>query len=350
MITEPAITKSVEWSSPSNIALIKYWGKHGNQLPANPSLSMTLRNSFSRSRISVSRTWNKPKTEFLFEGKPAPGFEPKIEEFLKKVISFFPFLKEHDLKIESWNTFPHSAGIASSASAMSALSLCLCDISGDLSSGHEDKSDFFRKASEISRLGSGSAARSVYGGYNVWGKTQSMQNTSDEWASPLDFEVHPEFAELQDSILIVSTRKKKISSTAGHQLMNSHPYAKQRYLQAEINLKNMLIALRAGNVADFIRITENEALGLHGLMMSSDPGFMLIESGSINIIDKIRDFRERTGKFVCFTIDAGPNIHLLYPASVKNEIKDFITAELIPYCENGKVIWDETGNGPVKIF
>ena len=338
--------KKVEWSSASNIALIKYWGKHGNQLPANASLSMTLKNSVSRTLVTAVESENPSTLKFFFEGKPAPEFESKIEVFLGKINDRFSFLKHSSIVIESWNTFPHSAGIASSASAMSALALGVCDISGDWK---QDPNTFFRKASEIARLGSGSASRSVYGGFSVWGKTSLVTGSSDEYAVPLGFEVHPVFRRLRDSVLIVSSAKKKISSTAGHQLMNHHPYAVERYKLAEKNMGLLLEALETGNTGDFVRVTENEALGLHSLMMSSDPGFMLIEPGTIQIINKVRDYREKTGKFVCFTLDAGPNVHLLYPETEDQEIKDFINSELLQHCENKKVLWDECGDGPVKL-
>jgi len=338
-----------EWVSASNIALVKYWGKHGNQLPANSSLSMTLKNSVTRTIVRLVDSKIQPKTQFFFEGLAAPDFEPKIDSFLSQIIRFFPFLKNYSLVIESWNTFPHSAGIASSASAMSALALCVSSVSGEMQPGGDNSKIFYRRASEIARLGSGSASRSVFGGFSVWGKTSFVAGSSDEWAVPLDFNVNPVFSEMQDSILIVSSAKKKISSTAGHHLMNAHPYAEQRYRLAEKNMGLILNALKSGNVADFIRVTENEALGLHSLMMSSDPGFMLMEPGTLQIINKIRDYRERTGAFLCFTLDAGPNVHLLYPASEKENVKDFINGELLEHCERGKVLWDEMGSGPVRI-
>jgi diphosphomevalonate decarboxylase len=346
---ETEILKKAGWISPSNIALVKYWGKHGNQLPANASISMTLKNSYTRTLVSLIKSENSSKPQFFFGGIPAPEFEAKIDTFLSKVGHFFPFLKQNRLKIESWNTFPHSAGIASSASAMSALALCICDISGEMDPGQSDEAGFFRKASEIARLGSGSASRSVYGEFSIWGKTSLIKDSSDEWAVPIDFKVHPVFSKLQDSVLIVNSAKKKISSTAGHNLMNHHPYAQERYKLAGKNLEVLLNALKTGNTQEFIRITENEALGLHSLMMSSDPGFFLIEPGTLQIINKIREFREKTGKFLCFTLDAGPNVHLLYPEFIKPEMTEFINSELVVYCENGMVLWDECGDGPMRI-
>jgi len=84
-------------------------------------------------------------------------------------------------------------------------------------------------------------------------------------------------------------------------------------------------------------------------MMSSQHGFILIKSGSINIINKIRQYREETGRFITFTLDAGPNVHVLYHAGDEVEIKEFIRSNLQEYTEDGKIIWDEAGKGPEKI-
>lgn len=337
--------RSSEWTSASNIALIKYWGKKPGQLPENPSLSITLDNSVTRTRVTASNRGIE-KVRFFFGGAKAPDFEPKILTFLTNIESYFPFLKDHSFHIESSNTFPHSAGIASSASSMSALALCISELSGGF---HSSDPEFYRRASGIARLGSGSASRSVFGGFVVWGKTTLVPDSSDEWAVPVKSDIHQIFSKMQDSILIVSSGKKKVSSTVGHRMMDKHPYAKMRYRQANINLKNILDALKTGNTDNFTRIVENEALGLHSLMMSSDPGFMLLEPETIRILQKIRDFREKTGLFLCFTLDAGPNVHLLYPEINKEAVREFIHTELLQYCESGTVIHDKCGVGPTRI-
>lgn len=343
-------TNSSAWESPSNIALVKYWGKHGNQLPQNPSLSMSLKKSVSKTKLTASETHGSPGFEFFFEGKPAPAFELKIRKFLELLSDRFTKLGSSSLKIESSNTFPHSAGIASSASSMSALALCLCDIYAEGKARVSDSPEFFRFASEIARLGSGSASRSVYGGFSVWGKTELVKGSSDEYAVPLDFTVSDQFRNLHDAILVVSSKKKDTSSTAGHNLMVKHPYARERYVLANKNLEVLITAMKKGDTNEFIRITENEALGLHSLMMSSDPGFILIQPNTLEIISKIRSYRERTGAFMCFTLDAGPNVHLLYPVNESKKIEKFIRNDLLSYCENQTIIWDECGGGPVKFL
>ena len=236
--------QTADWTSPSNIALIKYWGKHGNQLPSNPSLSFSLSAANTRMLVSVVGTGLPVVNTFYFGGLESVEFQKRIEKFLNEISPYFPFLYNTSLKIESWNSFPHSAGIASSASAFSALALCLCELSLETSFEETNKEVFFRKASQIARIGSGSACRSVYGGFNSWGRTEIIENSSDEWATNADFEIHNVFKNMQDTILIVSSEKKKISSSAGHSLMNTHPYAKERYSLAVKNLEILSILSR----------------------------------------------------------------------------------------------------------
>ncbi len=339
--------RKVKWQSPSNIALIKYWGKRADQIPQNPSLSFTLKNSFTETEI-IYEFEEKPgiSIQFLFEGKPMPGFEERIQKHLQVLQEFLPFLNHLKLTINSHNSFPHSSGIASSASAMSALALGLCSIEKDLFGTLMDENEFLQKASFLSRLCSGSAARSVYGGYTVWGEDDHVPNSTDELAISLQIKIHPDFLELNDSILITSPEKKKISSSQGHLLMNDHPFAEARYGQARLNLIGLIKALQSGNEKSFIAIVENEALSLHALMMASNPGFSLLNQNTWNIIHAIREFREANNLMMAFTLDAGPNVHFIYPEKHKKVILEFISNELIQYCHKKMWIDDQIGSGP----
>ena len=261
---------------------------------------------------------------------------------------FFPFLGGMALRIESRNTFPHSSGIASSASSMSALALCLCGLEEKISGLARD-GDFFRKASYMARLGSGSASRSVYGGFVQWGESGDTHDASNEYFLPVEIPSGSVFHTLRDSILIVSSDSKKVSSSRGHGLMEKHPYAGARYKTAALNLKSLKRALRSEDIPEFIRITESEAMNLHGLMFSSDPAVVLLQEGSLAVISRVRKFREETGAFLTYTIDAGPNIHLIYPDSQSPAIKAFIASELVEHCEEGKWIDDGIGGGPTEI-
>lgn len=338
------------WKSPSNIALIKYWGKHGVQLPKNPSLSFTLRKSLTETTIEYKINPDfKLTIDFSFEGQKKEAFAKKIISFLNSVKIYYPFLNNCHLKIESSNTFPHSSGIASSASSMSALALGLTSIEAEISNNTISDNDFFRKASFISRLGSGSASRSVYGGYNVWGYDKSFPGSSDDYAIPVNDIIHADFRNLADAILIAGKSKKSVSSTAGHQLMKGHPYAESRFKQARENIANLKTALQEGNWPSFIEIVENEALSLHAMMLTSSFSYLLLKPQSVSIIENIKVFREQNNIPVCFTIDAGPNIHMIYPAEFGQEVKQFINNKLLEFCEESMWIDDMIGEGPELI-
>ena len=340
---------TVEWTSPSNIALIKYWGKKEHQIPRNPSLSFSLEKSRTVTQLKYNLK-EKPdfSWRFQFEGVENKGFETKLKMFFGSILEHLPYLSYTHLEIKSHNTFPHSTGIASSASAMSALALCLLDIGYQLAGKTTHTVEFFRKASYIARLGSGSAARSVFPGFALWGSSEEIPGSDDHFALGIPLKKDSFFHGLRDAVLIVSSGTKKVSSSQGHDLMKTNPYATLRYQHARENLERLLSALNREDKEEFIRIVENEALTLHGLMMSSDPGFILMKNGSIEIIGKIQDFRKSTGIFMAFTLDAGPNVHLIYHEKDQEIISEFINTELITFLENQTIIWDRLGQGPLK--
>lgn len=343
--------KEIGWQSPSNIALIKYWGKRHFQIPQNPSLSFSLKNAYTETKVTYQhKETSGISFDFYFEEREHPAFKERVNKYLKILTDYLPFLNYLQLSIHSNNSFPHSSGIASSASAMSALALCICSIENDLFGDLKDKEEFFSKASFFARLGSGSASRSVYGGFAIWGEEENSKHSTDACAIRINDMVSDKFMYLRDAILITSMEKKKVSSSAGHGLMNEHPYANARYKQAHQNLSLLLKALKSGNEELFIRIVENEALSLHALMMSSEPGFNLLNTNTWEIINAIRKYREQTKTFITFTLDAGPNVHLIYDDKDKKEILAFIDGELLQYCYNQMWIDDELGSGPIKLY
>ncbi len=348
---------SVAWRSPSNIALIKYWGKRDFQLPQNPSLSFVLEESFTETSVEYRYRGNNGNTgsgnlkvDFMFEGQPNFVFDLRINAFLQKVAEFLPFISHFEFKIESRNSFPHSSGIASSASAMSSLALCLVSIEKDLFGTLKNDKDFFTKASFIARLGSGSAARSVYGDWSVWGKNKLIRGSTDEAAVNVNNELKPVFKSLADAILIVDSGKKEVSSSQGHKTMDGHPFASARYRQARENLEKLINAMVIGDEQSFISVVENEALSLHAMMISGNVGYSLLKEATWNIIGRIREFRMKSGLFLAFTLDAGPNVHLLYQLKDAEAIKPFIFSELLSLCENKHWIDDRIGKGPERLF
>jgi diphosphomevalonate decarboxylase len=340
------------WRSPSNLAIIKYWGKYGVQLPKNPSLSLTLAASFTDTRLEYAfkeADNGQIDLDFYFHGEENEAFKGKVQEFLQSLLPIFPFLRQLDLTVRTANSFPHSAGIASSASAMSALALCLCSLEDALFGTLRDQEAFDRKSSYIARLGSGSACRSIFPFASVWGETGAVPGSSNEYGVPAEHLIHDAFKDFHDDILIVSSDEKSVSSRAGHALMDDNPYAEPRYAQARARLNTLLDAMRAGDLAPFGKIAEDEALALHALMMCSNPSYMLMRPGSVAIIEKVRQYRADTGHPVYFSLDAGPNIHLLYPGDIIHEVRAFIDDHLAEHCENRYVQQDWVGEGPEEL-
>ena len=356
---------SFSWSAPSNIALVKYWGKKDQQIPANPSVSFTLNQcktittlSFAKKHFDTSASLSTGKlsltdSEFsfdlLFEGKPKEDFKPKIQKFFERIAIYLPFLKEYHFTIDTQNTFPHSSGIASSASGMAALALNLMSLEKALNPEITDEY-FYKKASFLARLGSGSACRSVKGSVVVWGNHENIKGSSDLFGVEFPNAIHKNFKNYQDTILLVDKGTKQVSSSVGHDLMHNHPFAERRFTQAHENLDKLIGVFESGNLAEFIEIVESEALTLHAMMMTSIPYFILMKPNTLEIINAIWKFRNETKIPVCFTLDAGANVHVLYPENSKEKVLQFIKEELVGYCQNGQYICDEIGNGSQLII
>ena len=342
---------SIGWKAPSNIALVKYWGKKAGQIPANPSISFTLDACATRTTMQFERL-SEPAAEvdfdFRFEGRSKPAFKPKIQTFFERILPFAPFLKGYRFIIDSSNSFPHSSGIASSASGMAALALCILEIE-KLTDTSLSQDYLLKKASFLARLGSGSACRSIECGLVQWGAHQEIEASSDLYGIHYPYEVHKSFERYHDTILLIHKGQKTVSSSVGHGLMNGHPFAARRFDQAHENLVRLRGILKNGALDEFIEVVESEALTLHAMMMTGSPYFMLMLPNTLEVIHKIWDFRKVTGVPICFTLDAGANVHLLYPEAVKEKAIQFIQDELVAYCENGHYICDRVGTGASKL-
>jgi diphosphomevalonate decarboxylase len=340
------------WSSPSNIALVKYWGKNKDQTPKNSSISFTLSSCKTKTSIIFSKIEKKLDVvnfTISYDGKTQNDFRPKIEKYFASIIKYCPYLLYCNLEINTKNTFPHSSGIASSASGMSALSLCIMSLEKEITKEDFSANFFFLKASFLSRIGSGSACRSVYGGFNIWGKHKDFEQSSDLFSLQLNQSISTEFENFQDTILLVDETQKDVSSSAGHSLMDNHPFSVDRYMIANKNTSALKIILETGDLFAFCELVEKEAMMLHSLMMTSSPSYVLMKPETLEIIDEIKSFRNMNKVPVCFTLDAGANVHVLYPEKDSKSILDFINSKLSKYCFQGKFIKDHLGKGPEKI-
>ncbi|OBS13265.1 diphosphomevalonate decarboxylase [Elizabethkingia miricola] len=334
-------SQTVAESCPSNIALIKYWGKYENQIPANPSISYTLNHCRTNTTMEFSEGENFSVQTFL-AGNEELKFAEKIEKYFKNIEQYLPWILKGKYVIRTENTFPHSSGIASSASGFGAIAKCLMQLDA-IFLGNTSEEESLKKASFLARLGSGSACRSLYNGLVVWGNTREVEGSSDLYAVqyPND-EIHPVFKNFNDWVLLIHEGEKSVSSTVGHGLMKTNPYAERRFQEAHENFAKLKNILKTGDLEGFIKLTEHEALTLHAMMMMSDPAFILMKTGTLEVINKIWDFRRITGLPLFFTLDAGANVHLLFPNDIESDkIKIFIQQELLPFTQKGGVVKDE---------
>jgi diphosphomevalonate decarboxylase len=338
---------SFKWQSPSNIALIKYWGKQKPQIPKNTSISFTLDKCHTTTTLEFDKKKNPSNNfsvEVIFEGKKKDEFKSKIVIFFKRIEKYVPFITDLDFVIKTQNSFPHSSGIASSASGMSALALCLMSIEKKLNP--DIKHEYLlRKASFLARLGSGSASRSIEGELVVWGEHQQIKGSSNLYGVKFPFKIHSNFKDYYDTILLVDKGEKQVSSSLGHNLMEDHPFARQRFKQAHENLSKISTIFQNGDLKAFVNLVESEALTLHAMMLTSNPYFILMKSNTLKIIEKIWEFRKNTGSNICFTLDAGANVHVLFPEKEKENVNSFILNDLAPYCQNNQYICDKVGMG-----
>ena len=286
--------------------------------------------------------------KLFFEGKEKAEFKPKIAEFFKRIQQYCPYVLEYDMTIHSENSFPHSSGIASSASGLSAIAICLMSLEAALNPGLTQ--EFInKKASFLARLGSGSASRSIEGPLVVWGAHPEIEGSSDLFGVPFPYKVHPNFNNYKDAILLVDKGEKQVSSTIGHNLMIDHAYAENRFKQANENLSKMADILQRGDLKAFVSLVESEALTLHAMMLTSIPYFILMKPNTLEVIQKVWQYRQENNSNLCFTLDAGANVHLLYPESEEATVNHFIENTLSPFCEKKQYIYDHLGAGAKQV-
>jgi len=329
---------------PSNIALVKYWGKKGLQLPANASISFTLRDLYTETRIESDG--GSGKVEVYAEGQRNQAFDDKVKAFFERQHAAMPWISGFDFRVDTKNNFPHSSGIASSASGMGALALCVADLHRQISGEILPVAGI----SSMARLGSGSACRSLFGPLGVWGEHPDYPGSADTYAVAFpEGELHPEFRYWEDAVLNVESGRKAVSSSAGHKLLDAHPYAAARYAAANENMHRLRKILSMGDISAFTALVESEALQLHAMMMCSMPYYLLMKPASLEIINRIWKYREQTGLPLVITLDAGANVHVLYPAQHRGKVQDFINNALVSFCENGVYLCSSIGEGVLQL-
>jgi diphosphomevalonate decarboxylase len=288
----------------SNIAFLKYWGKEKNldQIPLNNSISMTLSSCFTETECSISE---KIEHEIILNNKKLSKESknyPKIINFLNKLQSILNEPKKLTLKTS--NNFPTGSGIASSASGFAALTIAAiacwknCKNFKELSKKNFSK----KKLADLARLGSGSACRSFYGGFALWEKPNKVSSlfSKNHW-------------NLWNTIIIFSipNQEKLIFSSDGHKVAESSPFFKIRLSGLPEKESLFIKALKSKNIKLLGPLLEQEALELHSVMTTSSPSIKYITEEVESFLCWIRKIRLMHNLQIYFTLDAGPNIHLI---------------------------------------
>ena len=280
-----------------NIAFIKYWGNRDNdlRLPSNGSISMNLDGLFTRTTVTFSASF---KTDSLRIGK-----KPVSSPGLGRVSDILDLVRElagisEPAEVVSENNFPSSAGIASSAAAFAALALAASHAAGVTLTEHE--------LSRLARRGSGSACRSIPGGFVEW---YAGIEEADSFATSI---APPEHWDLVDCVAIVSAVRKKTGSTEGHAVAATSPLQAARVADAPRRLDLVRQAVLERDFDTLATVAELDSDMMHAIMMTSNPGLFYWQPASITIMESVRDWRA-SGIPVFYTVDAGPNIHVICP-------------------------------------
>ena len=291
--------------APANIAVIKYWGRKDDRLrlPANNSIS-----------INLSGITTVTSVEFLdglhddvvsIDGRAVEkGERNRISAHLDRVRNMAGMRLR--AKVESKNNFPKGTGLASSASGFAALSLAASCAAG-LSLSE-------RELSVLARLGSGSACRSIPPGFVEW-----KAGTSD--SSSYAYSLYPpDYWDIRDVIAIVGRDAKKVSSTEGHTAVATSPYYKTRLRDMPQKIRGIKVALRNRDFTEFGEIAEAETMSMHATMLTSNPTLIYWMPTTVRIMHEVINWRSG-GLESYFTIDAGPNVHVLCLAKDANRLQ-----------------------------
>lgn len=282
-------------TSCANIAFVKYWGRkdHALRLPLNASISMNLDRATTTTTVQFDPAL--AADQVMIEGVDVtPEAAQRVSQHLDRVRSLA--VMQTRARVVSRNSFPMGAGIASSASAFAALTAAACAAAGLRLSE--------RELTILARLGSGSACRSIPAGFVEWHAGDTSNESYAEQIAP------PEHWDLRDLIAIVQTEHKKVGSTKGHELVDPSPFAQARLAEAERALPVIRDALLAHDFMTFGEETEQEAIRMHAVAMTSRPGLLYWSPETVRIMHAVHDWRAE-GLASYFTIDAGANVHVL---------------------------------------
>jgi diphosphomevalonate decarboxylase len=287
-----------------NIAFIKYWGNRNDELrlPASGSLSMNL--DGLETRTTVIFQTDLPSDELILNGVPA------AQEQRERVSKILDLVRRQSggqerARVQSTNNFPSGSGIASSSSGFAALALAASAAAG-LSLDEP-------ALSRLARRGSGSASRSVPAGFVEW---RAADRDEDSFGASI---AAPSHWALVDCVAIVSEAHKQVGSSAGHPLAASSPLQAVRLLGAEARLAQARQAVLQRDFAALAEVMELDNHLMHAVMMTSQPALIYWQPASVGIMHAVREWRA-AGLAAAYTLDAGPNVHVLTPANHADEV------------------------------
>lgn len=359
-------------ASPSNIALVKYWGKL-SQPALNPELKLRqgqeLKQVAANSSLSMTLSGCQAITECrLLHGEPA-GLDHRVtlagqhvSRDSKTGLKIFRHLdrmaalagKSLDqggripvpvdwpgfFEVQSHNTFPTSAGIASSAAGLSALTVAAAAAMVDSADWQELEVHGFARArlADLARLGSGSAGRSVYGGFVKWwsGEAHLAEGQTIEQLWPQSH------WQLCDTIAVLSGKEKAVSSTDAHKEVWTSPLFKVRLATLPQTLKTIESAIASRDIEALGEAIEQEAVNMHSVSMTAERPITFPSAQSFALMAALKTWRLKTGLRAYFTLDAGENVHIIHEADQRDALKQLL--EQFVGVED--ILFDHVGSGP----
>jgi len=315
----------------SNIAFIKYWGVDdiAINLPQSNSISMTLADAHTTTTVAWDADHQLATDAITLDGVRLD--ERKAARLVRHLDRIRVLAGvDYRAQVVSENNFPMASGIASSASGFTALTVAGCTAVGltlDTT-----------RLSALARLGSGSASRSLFGGFVEWERGTDDATSvahqlygADHWA-------------LYDLVAVVSSAEKAVSSEGGHGLAASSPLNRARVAWVNTVLPSVRQAIAARDLAHLGPIIEQDALAMHAVMMTSSPALFYWQPGTLEIIQALQQWRA-DGLNAYFTIDAGPNLHVLCEAADVATVEERLAS--LPTVQ--RVIVSRPGPGPQKL-
>lgn len=318
--------------APANIAMVKYWGARdlSEAIPNHASISMTLDRCHTECSVAYRATRGADEVALVDDdGRPLA----MPDSFVPRVVAHLDVLRETagvdgSFRVATRNSFPSGAGMASSASGFAALTMAAAGALGlDL--------DVAKLSDLARRSGSGSAARSVLGGYVEWPiATGNGAYAAAPLADASDWD-------LRDVIALIDVEPKKVSSLAGHERASTSPHYATRLGLVEDRLRGVRAAIAARDLDSLGTIVEQDAIELHVIAMTSRPPIFYWRPATLAALAAVRALR-RDGVPAYSTIDAGANVHVLCDPSEE----DAVAARLSGVPGVVDVIRDRVGSGP----